>query len=88
MSAYVIVDTKISNPEVYEEYKKMARPLVEKHGGHGTAVLRLADDYGDVQMCDCLERVKPSDACVADGRAVRVGLRPFEIATIRSERPA
>ncbi len=62
--------------------------LVEKHGGHGTAVLRLADDYGDVQMCDCLERVKPSDACVADGRAVRVGLRPFEIATIRIERPA
>jgi uncharacterized protein (DUF1330 family) len=33
MSAYVIVDTKISNPEVYEEYKALARPLVEAHGG-------------------------------------------------------
>ncbi len=33
MPAYVIVDTKINNPKVYEEYKALARPLVEKHGG-------------------------------------------------------
>ncbi|WP_205747762.1 DUF1330 domain-containing protein [Desulforhopalus sp. IMCC35007] len=33
MSAYLIVDTKINNAEVYEEYKKRARPIVEKHGG-------------------------------------------------------
>jgi uncharacterized protein (DUF1330 family) len=33
MSAYVIVDTKINNPDVYEEYKALARPLVEKFGG-------------------------------------------------------
>ncbi|MDP7071115.1 MAG: glycoside hydrolase family 38 C-terminal domain-containing protein [Phycisphaerales bacterium] len=62
--------------------------LVEKHGGHGTAVLRLADACGLVQMCDCLERPAASDSLVADGRAVRVGLRPFEIATIRIEHPA
>lgn len=33
MSAYVIVDTKISDPEAYEKYKALARPLVEKNGG-------------------------------------------------------
>lgn len=33
MSAYVIVDTKISNPDAYEKYKALAKPLVEKHGG-------------------------------------------------------
>ncbi|WP_419910889.1 DUF1330 domain-containing protein [Hoeflea sp.] len=33
MSAFVIVDTKISNPEAYEEYKAKARPIAEKYGG-------------------------------------------------------
>ena len=33
MSAYLVVDTKISNPEVYEEYKKLAKPIAEKFGG-------------------------------------------------------
>jgi len=33
MTAYVIVDTKIENPQEYEEYKKLAKPIAEKHGG-------------------------------------------------------
>jgi len=33
MSAYVLADTKITNADAYEEYKALARPLVEKHGG-------------------------------------------------------
>jgi len=33
MSAYVIVDTKITDADAYEGYKALARPLVEKHGG-------------------------------------------------------
>lgn len=33
MSAYVIVDTKLANPDAYEEYKLKARPIVEKFGG-------------------------------------------------------
>ncbi len=33
MSAYVIVDTKIKNSELYEEYKKLAKPIAEKYGG-------------------------------------------------------
>ena len=31
MSAYVVVDTKISNPDEYEEYKKLAKPIAEKY---------------------------------------------------------
>ena len=33
MSAYVIVDTQIENPEPYEEYKKLAKPIAEQYGG-------------------------------------------------------
>ncbi len=33
MTAYVIVDTKITNAEAYESYKKLARPIVESYGG-------------------------------------------------------
>lgn len=33
MSAFVIVDTQIENPEAYEEYKTLARPIVEQYGG-------------------------------------------------------
>ncbi|MCP4187558.1 MAG: DUF1330 domain-containing protein [Gammaproteobacteria bacterium] len=33
MSAFIIVDTKIKDAEAYEEYKSLARPIVEKFGG-------------------------------------------------------
>ena len=33
MSAYLIVDTQIENPEKYEDYKKLAKPIAEKYGG-------------------------------------------------------
>ena len=33
MAAYLIVDTQIENPEAYEEYKALARPIAEKYGG-------------------------------------------------------
>lgn len=33
MAAYLVVDTKLSNPELYEEHKLKAKPLVEKLGG-------------------------------------------------------
>lgn len=33
MSAFIIVDTKIDNPEAYEAYKAKARPIAEKFGG-------------------------------------------------------
>jgi uncharacterized protein (DUF1330 family) len=33
MPAYVIIDTKVHEPDKYEKYKALARPLVEKYGG-------------------------------------------------------
>lgn len=33
MSAFLVVDTKIDDPEAYEEYKKLAKPIAEKYGG-------------------------------------------------------
>lgn len=33
MTAYVIVDTKINDPEAYEVYKAKAKPIAEKFGG-------------------------------------------------------
>jgi uncharacterized protein (DUF1330 family) len=34
MSAFLIVDTEIENPDKYEEYKKLAKPIAEKYGGN------------------------------------------------------
>lgn len=33
MAAYLVVDTDLTKPEVYEEYKTKARPIAEKFGG-------------------------------------------------------
>jgi len=33
MSAFLILDSKINDPEAYEEYKKQAKPIAEKYGG-------------------------------------------------------
>jgi uncharacterized protein (DUF1330 family) len=33
MSAYLIVDTLIENPQEYEKYKQLAKPIAEKYGG-------------------------------------------------------
>lgn len=33
MAAYLVVDTALTNPELYEQYKLQAKPLVEKYGG-------------------------------------------------------
>ena len=33
MSAFLIVDTRIKDTEVYEEYKKQCKPIAEKFGG-------------------------------------------------------
>jgi uncharacterized protein (DUF1330 family) len=33
MSAYLVVDTLITDADAYETYKLRARPIVERHGG-------------------------------------------------------
>jgi uncharacterized protein (DUF1330 family) len=48
MAAYLIVDTLLDDADLYEEYKKKARPLIEKFGGEylargGRMTLRETD---------------------------------------------
>jgi len=33
MAAYLVVDTLLDNPDLYEQYKLKAKPLVEQYGG-------------------------------------------------------
>ena len=33
MAAYLIVDTLLTDPDLYEQYKVKAKPLAEKYGG-------------------------------------------------------
>jgi uncharacterized protein (DUF1330 family) len=33
MAAYLVVDSKLNDPEHYEQYKLRAKPIVEKFGG-------------------------------------------------------
>ncbi len=33
MTAYLIVDTLLEDPQTYEEYKLLAKPIIEKFGG-------------------------------------------------------
>lgn len=51
MSAFVVVDTKIENADVYEEYKKLAKPVAEKFGG----VYRVRGGELDVRETDLWE---------------------------------
>ena len=48
MSAFVVVDTDIKNPEAYEQYKKLAKPIAEKYGG----VYRVRGGEIDIRETD------------------------------------
>lgn len=48
MSAFLFVDIKVTNPKAYEEYKKLAKPMVEKYGG----VYRVRGGALDVRESD------------------------------------
>jgi len=48
MTAFLIVDTRVNNPEVYEEYKKLAKPIAEKYGG----VYRVRGGEMDVRQTE------------------------------------
>lgn len=34
MPAYLIVRVQITNPDAYEDYKRLAAPAIEQYGGH------------------------------------------------------
>ena len=51
MTAYLVVDTDLTNPERYEDYKRLAKPIVEQHGGEylarGGEITRNETDLWD-----------------------------------------
>ena len=51
MSAYLLVDTLIENPDEYEKYKKLAKPIAEKFGG----IYRVRGGDMDVRESDLWE---------------------------------
>lgn len=49
MSAYVVVEIEVTDPELYERYKLLAPPTVQAHGGRylarGGATVALEGDW-------------------------------------------
>jgi len=55
MATYLIVDTLLDKPEIYEEYKLKAKPLVEQYGGEylargGKLILKETDLWSPTRM--------------------------------------
>ncbi len=55
MATYLIGDTLLDNPELYEEYKLQAKPLVERFGGEylargGSMTLKESDLWSPSRM--------------------------------------
>lgn len=55
MAAYLIVDTLLDHPEVYENYKLRAKPIVEQFGGEylargGNLTVKEADLWSPTRL--------------------------------------
>lgn len=55
MAAYLVVDTLLDKPDVYEEYKRLAKPLAEQFGGEylargGAMDLKETDLWSPTRM--------------------------------------
>jgi uncharacterized protein (DUF1330 family) len=55
MAAYLVVDTALTHPDVYEQYKLKAKPLVEQYGGEylargGRVSLKESDLWSPTRM--------------------------------------
>lgn len=55
MTAYLVVDTDLTNPERYEDYKRLAKPLAEQYGGEylvrgGAMVVKENDLWTPTRM--------------------------------------
>lgn len=55
MATYLIVDTLLDDPAIYEDYKLKAKPLVEQYGGEylargGNLILKETDLWSPTRM--------------------------------------
>ncbi len=82
MSAFVIVDTKINNPDKYEEYKKLAKPIAEKFGG----VYRARGGAMDVRENDLWTPTRIVIVEFPDMKSAQAFLDSEEYAPVKSMR--
>lgn len=55
MAAYLVVDSQLTDPALYEQYKVKAKPLAEKYGGEylargGEMTLKESDLWSPTRM--------------------------------------
>lgn len=55
MAAYLVVDTLLESPELYEQYKLRAKPLLEQYGGEylargGAFIVKEGDLWSPTRM--------------------------------------
>jgi uncharacterized protein (DUF1330 family) len=88
MTAYVIVDTKLENPEAYEEYKQKARPIVEKFGGvycaRGGKMEMLESDLWTPSRLVIIEFPSMAQAKTCLGSAEYLAVRPLRHANAKA----
>jgi uncharacterized protein (DUF1330 family) len=88
MAAYVIVDTKLENPEAYEEYKQKARPIVEKFGGvyraRGGKMEVLESDLWTPSRVVVIEFPSMAQAKTCLGSAEYLAVRPLRHANAKA----
>jgi uncharacterized protein (DUF1330 family) len=82
MSAFVVVDTKIKNPEKYEEYKKLAKPIAEKYGG----VYRARGGAMDIREADLWTPTRIVIVEFPDMKSARAFLDSEEYAPVKPMR--
>lgn len=84
MSAYLIVDTKISDTEAYEVYKAQAKPIAEKFGG----IYRTRGGKTDVIEADLWTPTRMVVVEFPDMQAARDFINSAEYAPVKAIRHA
>ena len=79
MAAFVVVDTAIENPDEYERYKALAKPIAEKYGG----VYRARGGAMDVRETDLWSPTRMVIIEFPDMQAARAFVDSEEYAPVR-----
>ena len=92
MPAYIIVDVKVTDPEVYQEYRQLVPASLEVYGGsfivRGGAVENLEGDWSPERIVvlkfDSIERAKAwwSSEEYAPAKALRVASALTELIVV------
>lgn len=88
LAAYIIVDTKLHNPQAYEEYKAKAKPVIERHGGiyraRGGKLEILEDDLWKPSRIVIIEFPSMEQALTCMRSAEYLKVRPIRQANAKA----